>query len=97
MLQNLVVSYLAMLFSLCYQPYLFKMKRKMTTILIVVIAAYLLLLWDFTGTYSNSKKVIKFEYNGLLWVGLSGMLPIVIATLAVTVLTYVLSRIWVFA
>ena len=46
------------------------MKRKMTTILIVVIAAYLLLLWDFTGTYSNSKKVIKFEYNGLLWVGL---------------------------
>jgi len=35
--------------------------------------------------------------SGLLWIGLSGMLPIVIATLAVTILTYVLSRIWVFA
>jgi putative flippase GtrA len=35
--------------------------------------------------------------SGLLWIGLSGLLPIVIATLAVTVLTYVLSRIWVFA
>lgn len=34
---------------------------------------------------------------GLLWVGLSGLLPIVIATLAVTILTYILSRIWVFA
>ncbi|MCD8548494.1 MAG: GtrA family protein [Aeromonadaceae bacterium] len=33
---------------------------------------------------------------GLLWAGLSGLLPIVIATLAVTVLTYQLSRIWVF-
>lgn len=35
--------------------------------------------------------------SGLLWIGLSGMLPIVIATLSVTILTYVLSRIWVFA
>ena len=35
--------------------------------------------------------------SGLLWIGLSGLLPIVIATLAVTILTYVLSRIWVFA
>ncbi len=33
----------------------------------------------------------------LLWIGLSGLLPIIIATLAVTVLTYVLSRVWVFA
>lgn len=34
---------------------------------------------------------------GLLWFGLSGIVPIVIATLAVTILTYILSRIWVFA
>ncbi|GAA4501208.1 GtrA family protein [Pseudaeromonas paramecii] len=33
---------------------------------------------------------------GLLWAGLSGLVPIVIATLAVTLLTYLLSRIWVF-
>lgn len=33
----------------------------------------------------------------LLWMGLTGLLPIIIATLAVTVLTYILSRIWVFA
>ena len=33
----------------------------------------------------------------LLWIGLSGLLPIVIATLAVTILTYLLSRVWVFA
>lgn len=34
---------------------------------------------------------------GLLAMGLSGLLPIVIATLSVTILTYILSRIWVFA
>lgn len=34
---------------------------------------------------------------GLLGLGLSGLLPIVIATLSVTILTYILSRIWVFA
>ena len=33
----------------------------------------------------------------LLWIGLSGLLPIVIATLAVTILTYLLSCVWVFA
>ncbi len=32
----------------------------------------------------------------LLWIGLSGLLPIIIATLTVTILTYVLSRVWVF-
>ena len=35
--------------------------------------------------------------HGLLFAGLSGLLPVVIATLTVTVLTYVLSRVWVFA
>ncbi|MGY3943289.1 GtrA family protein [Aeromonas tecta] len=35
--------------------------------------------------------------SGLLFAGLSGLLPVVIAALAVTVLTYILSRIWVFA
>ena len=34
---------------------------------------------------------------GLLFAGLSGLLPVVIATLTVTVLTYILSRVWVFA
>ncbi len=33
---------------------------------------------------------------GLLGLGLSGLLPIVIATLSVTLLTYLLSRVWVF-
>ena len=32
--------------------------------------------------------------SGLLFAGLSGLLPVVIATLTVTMLTYVLSRIW---
>ncbi|MFC3912410.1 GtrA family protein [Pseudaeromonas sharmana] len=32
----------------------------------------------------------------LLWFGLSGLLPIIIATLSVTILTYLLSRVWVF-
>ena len=45
-----------------------KMKRKMTTLILIVIAAYLLLLWDFTATFSNTEKVIKVEYNGLIWV-----------------------------
>lgn len=35
--------------------------------------------------------------SGLLWLGLTGLLPIVIATLAVTILTYILSKFWVFA
>ncbi|SIQ56273.1 Putative flippase GtrA (transmembrane translocase of bactoprenol-linked glucose) [Aeromonas sp. RU39B] len=35
--------------------------------------------------------------SGLLWGGMAGLLPVVIATLTVTILTYVLSRIWVFA
>lgn len=35
--------------------------------------------------------------SGLLFLGLQHMVPIVIATLTVTVLTYVLSKIWVFA
>lgn len=47
-----------------------KMKRKMTTLILIVIAAYLLLLWDFTATFSNTEKVIKVEYNGVIWVGL---------------------------
>ncbi len=41
---------------------------------------------------------IRYVLLGLLlWVGLSGLVPIVISTLAVTVITYILSRIWVFA
>ncbi|ENY73428.1 GtrA family protein [Aeromonas diversa] len=35
--------------------------------------------------------------SALLWGGLAGLLPVVIATLTVTILTYLLSRIWVFA
>ena len=42
----------------------------MTTIILIVIAAYLLLLWDFSATITTTKKVVKIEYNGLLWVGL---------------------------
>jgi hypothetical protein len=42
----------------------------MIIITITVIAAYLIILGDFTMTYSNKKKDIKLEYNGLLWVGL---------------------------
>lgn len=34
--------------------------------------------------------------HGLLLLGMSGLLPVVVAMLAVTLLTYVLSRIWVF-
>lgn len=52
---------------------------------------------NFLAVALFSLAVRNVLLSGLLWVGLSGMLPIVIATLAVTVLTYVLSRIWVFA
>lgn len=34
------------------------------------MATYLLLLWDFNATYSNSRKEYKVEYNGLVWVAL---------------------------
>ena len=44
-----------------------------------------------------SLAVRNLILSGLLFAGLSGLLPVVIATLTVTVLTYVLSRIWVFA
>ncbi|MDP2684506.1 MAG: hypothetical protein Q8P20_05640 [bacterium] len=37
-------------------------------IAITVIAAYLIILGDFTMTYSSKKTEIKLEYNGLLWV-----------------------------
>jgi len=43
------------------------MKRNMI-IAITVIAAYLIILGDFTMTYSSKKTEIKLEYNGLLWV-----------------------------
>ena len=44
-----------------------------------------------------SLAVRNLILSGLLFAGLSGLLPVVIATLTVTVLTYLLSRIWVFA
>ncbi|ATL93406.1 polysaccharide biosynthesis protein GtrA [Aeromonas sp. CU5] len=44
-----------------------------------------------------SLAVRNLILSGLLFAGLSGLLPVVIATLTVTVLTYVLSRVWVFA
>lgn len=44
------------------------MKRKM--IITIIIAAYLIFLWDCKITYSNKKYVWKIEYKGLLWVGL---------------------------
>ncbi len=44
-----------------------------------------------------SLAVRNLILSGLLFAGLSGLLPVVIATLTVTILTYVLSRIWVFA
>ena len=42
----------------------------MTTIILIVIAAYLLLLLDFSAIITTAKKVVKIEYNGLIWVGL---------------------------
>ena len=44
-----------------------------------------------------SLAVRNLILSGLLFAGLSGLLPVVIATLTVTVLTYILSRVWVFA
>lgn len=44
-----------------------------------------------------SLAVRNLILGGLLFAGLSGLLPVVIATLTVTVLTYILSRVWVFA
>ncbi|QCG47085.1 GtrA family protein [Aeromonas schubertii] len=44
-----------------------------------------------------SLAVRNLILSALLWGGLAGLLPVVIATLTVTVLTYLLSRIWVFA
>lgn len=44
-----------------------------------------------------SLAVRNLILSGLLFAGLSGLLPVVIATLTVTVLTYLLSVIWVFA
>jgi len=32
------------------------------------MAIYILLLWDFTATYSNRKYKYTLEYNGLAWV-----------------------------
>jgi hypothetical protein len=40
------------------------------TLILIIIATYVLILWDFTLSYSNGKKEYKIEYNGLLWVGL---------------------------
>lgn len=36
----------------------------------IVIAAYLILLWNFTVTISNKTSIYEIKYNGLLWVGL---------------------------
>ena len=44
-----------------------------------------------------SLAVRNLLLSGLLLAGLSGLLPVVIASLAVTMLTYLLSRVWVFA
>lgn len=44
-----------------------------------------------------SLAVRNLLLSGLLFAGLEGLLPVVIATLTVTVLTYILSRVWVFA
>ena len=44
-----------------------------------------------------SLAVRNLLLSGLLFAGLAGLLPVVIATLTVTVLTYILSRVWVFA
>lgn len=44
-----------------------------------------------------SLAVRNLLLSGLLFAGLSGLLPVVIATLTVTMLTYILSRVWVFA
>lgn len=44
-----------------------------------------------------SLAVRNLILSGLLFADLSGLLPVVIATLTVTVLTYILSRVWVFA
>ena len=44
-----------------------------------------------------SLAVRNLILSGLLFAGLSGLVPVVIATLTVTVLTYILSRVWVFA
>lgn len=38
--------------------------------LVVIITAYILLLWDFKASYLNAKTEYKIEYHGLLWVGL---------------------------
>ncbi|MGL5031546.1 MAG: GtrA family protein [Aeromonas sp.] len=43
-----------------------------------------------------SLAVRNLILSGLLFAGFSGLLPVVIAALTVTVLTYVLARLWVF-
>lgn len=40
----------------------------MVKIFLVIIAAYLLLLWDFTAIYTSKTKSVKIEYTGLIWV-----------------------------
>lgn len=39
-------------------------------IILIVIAAYLIFLWDCKITYSNKNVKYEIEYKGLLWVGL---------------------------
>lgn len=39
-------------------------------VILIIIALYLLLIFDFTATYTTTKREFKIEYSGLLWVGL---------------------------
>jgi hypothetical protein len=36
----------------------------------MVLAIYILVLWDVKLKFSSSRETWKLEYNGLLWVGL---------------------------
>ena len=38
--------------------------------ILAIIAAYFIFIWDCKITYTDVDKVIKIEYNGLVWVAL---------------------------
>jgi hypothetical protein len=38
--------------------------------ILIIVIAYLIILWNCKMTYSNKKDVYNIEYKGLLWISL---------------------------